>query len=77
MSSHSEPTGQEAVGVSSGQSGERLADKQNVSVILRLVIDEHGALVHGELVALDGTSRGRFADWPALVRLLNRLLEQV
>ena len=62
--------------MSSAQSGEHLVKKENVSVILRLVVDEDRTLVHGELVALDGTSRGGFADWASLVQLLDTLLRQ-
>ena len=51
-------------------SGEQLADLRNVTVLLRLVVDPTGKLVHGELVNLDGESRGRFLSWDRLLELL-------
>lgn len=43
-----------------------LQDKRYVTVILRLLIDRHGALVHGELADIDGRAGTRFVGWPAL-----------
>lgn len=45
---------------------EGLQDKRYVTVILRLLIDKHGALVHGELADTDGSAGPRFTGWPAL-----------
>jgi hypothetical protein len=52
-----------------------LSGKQEVTVILRLLMDEQGKLVHGNLVDVDGQSRGRFSDWGDLVSLLQQWLD--
>jgi hypothetical protein len=56
--------------VSSTSRGERLIEKHNLTLVLRLVVDQGRQLVHGELVGPDGTSRGRFADWGGLTRVI-------
>lgn len=50
--------------------GEQLAEHRNVTVMLRLVVDPDGHLVHGELVDLDGSTHGRFLTWERMVELL-------
>jgi hypothetical protein len=62
--------------VSSAPLGETLGDHRNLTLILRLVVDEAGQLVHGELVDLDGASHGRFLNWETLLRLLSVRLEE-
>jgi len=62
--------------VSSAPLGETLGDNRNLTVLLRLVIDPAGQLVHGELVDLDGASRGRFLNWDGLLQLLDQRLEE-
>lgn len=47
-----------------------LADKHQVSLILRLTLDGDGSFVHGELVDLQGKRIGRFIDWQELTRML-------
>jgi hypothetical protein len=42
---------------------ERLADKRQVILILRLTLDERGQLAHGEVAKLEGEVIGRFSDW--------------
>lgn len=37
-----------------------LADKRYATVVLRLVLDKHGRLMHGELVDVEGTLQQRF-----------------
>ena len=41
-----------------------------VVVLVRLTVDQHGQVTHGEVV--DGTARpcGRFRDWDGLIRCL-------
>jgi hypothetical protein len=51
--------------------GEHLAEHRNVTVMLRLVVDSDGHLVHGELVDLDGSTHGRFLTWERMVELLS------
>jgi hypothetical protein len=62
--------------VSSAPLGETLGDHRNLTLLVRLVVDPAGQLVHGELVDLDGASRGRFLNWDTLVRLLTLRLEE-
>jgi hypothetical protein len=62
--------------VSSAPLGETLGDHRNLTVMLRLVIDPAGHLVHGELVDLDGVSCGRFLNWDTLLQLLTVRLEE-
>jgi len=49
---------------------EHLADHRNVTVLVRLVVEPSGQLVHGELVDLHGESLGYFKDWARLNELL-------
>jgi hypothetical protein len=46
---------------------EELGDKQLRTVILRLVLDRWGTLLHGEVVDLDGSVTGRFTRWDQIV----------
>ncbi|HMN29601.1 MAG TPA: hypothetical protein PKE45_15740 [Caldilineaceae bacterium] len=56
--------------------GTKLAEQQNVTLILRLVLDRKGQLVHGTVLdVLDGPV-ARFAGWGGLVRLLQIWLNQ-
>jgi hypothetical protein len=55
--------------------GEHLADHRNLTVMLRLVVDPTGHLMHGELIDLDGSSHGRFLNWERLIELLTVRLE--
>ncbi len=51
-----------------------LSDKHQVTVVIRLVLDRHGKLMHGELVDVKTKSQGRFANWTGLVRTLREWL---
>ncbi len=42
---------------------EEMGDKQLRTVILRLVLDRWGALVHGEVADVDGQVRARVTGW--------------
>jgi hypothetical protein len=42
---------------------EQLSNQQYVLVILRLLLDEHRQLVHGEVVDEAGQLHSRFRDW--------------
>jgi len=46
---------------------EELGDKQLRTVILRLVLDRWGTLLHGEVVDVDGSVTGRFTRWDQIV----------
>jgi hypothetical protein len=45
-----------------------LADKRQLTLILRLVVDERGRLVHGHLLDVEARSLGRFLTWRELTR---------
>ncbi len=53
---------------------DKLAETRNVAVVLRLVVDRRGRLVHGEVVDAEGKLRGRFMGWQAMVRVLRAWL---
>jgi hypothetical protein len=57
--------------------GEVLAAKRNVSVILRLVLDEQGRLQQGEALDAEGRPGGRFDGWEAMVSVIRRMVEEV
>lgn len=46
--------------------GEALGDKRNVTVVLRLLLDDQGRLLDGEALDDHGRSGGRFAGWGGL-----------
>ena len=48
----------------------RLADKRQVILILRLTIDERGQLRQGEVVKLEGEVLGHFLDWSQFTQLI-------
>jgi hypothetical protein len=54
-----------------------LAEKRDLAVVVRIVVDRNRQLVHGELVDMNGTSRGRFADWDTLIRLIRVWLDHL
>ena len=54
----------------SSSAGDRLAERRNVTAILRLLVDGHGRLVYGELVDEQARSWGRFRGWQELTRML-------
>jgi hypothetical protein len=41
---------------------DQLADKHPVILVLRLTLDEHGQLLHGEVVKLEGEITGYFSS---------------
>jgi hypothetical protein len=63
--------------VGSSAAGEQLVDQRHLTVALRFVVDDSQHLVHGEVVDADGTGRGTFRDWSALIKLLEQCLERV
>jgi hypothetical protein len=46
---------------------EQMGDKQLRTVILRLVLDRWGTLLHGEVVNIEGDVTGRFTRWDQIV----------
>ena len=45
-----------------------LADRRYVSVVLRLVLDQHGQMIHGEVIGDANTHPARFIGWRGLTR---------
>ncbi len=54
---------------------DNVSDASNLTLILRLVINRRGELMHGEIVDVDLRSLGRFAAWTQMVRILRTWLE--
>lgn len=52
-----------------------LRDKRYVTAILRLLLDKHGELVHGEVADMDCKSVERFVDWRDLAPAVRAWLE--
>jgi hypothetical protein len=46
---------------------EEMGDKQLCTVILRLVLDRWGTLLHGEVVDMAGDVKGRITTWDQVV----------
>ena len=51
-----------------------LADRRYVSVVLRLVLDQHGQMIHGEVVGDVNTRPDRFSGWHGLTPALQAWL---
>ncbi len=49
-------------------SGDRLGDTYNITVLLRLVLNQHGNLRYGEIVDQEGRPQGRFLEWSGMTR---------
>jgi hypothetical protein len=54
--------------------GDTLAERRHVTVILRLVLDRGGRLIHGEVVDVEAGPWARFAGWRGLTRTLHAWL---
>lgn len=52
-----------------------LADKQYVTRVLRLVLDQRGRFLYGQLVDAEGVDLGRFNRWRDLLPLLRASVE--
>jgi hypothetical protein len=51
-----------------------LTDRRYVSVLLRLVLDQHGQMIHGEVVGDTSAHPTRFRGWRGLTRALQAWL---
>jgi hypothetical protein len=58
------------------EAGERLGDKRNVTVVLRLVLDREGELMEGEVVDAKGRPGDRFNDWEEITPAVRRLARE-
>lgn len=56
--------------------GERLGDKRHITLVLRLVVDGAGTLMHGEIGDLNGMTLGRFAAWDKLAGSVQAALSE-
>ena len=54
--------------------GNNLAGKLYATLVLRLVLDQRGRLMHGELVDVAGGLSNRFVAWRGLIRTLRAWL---
>ena len=54
--------------------GERLANKRHITLILRLVVDSDGTLAYGEVLDMESGSSARFANWQNLERTIQALI---
>jgi hypothetical protein len=53
-----------------------LADRRYVSVVVRLVLDQHGQMIHGELVGDANMRPARFSGWRGLTPALQAWLTE-
>jgi hypothetical protein len=53
-----------------------LTDRHYVSVVLRLVLDQQGQMIHGELVGDANARPTRFSGWRGLTRALQSWLRR-
>lgn len=51
-----------------------LADMRHLTIILRLVLDRQGMVVHGELVNLEGKTQSRFVGFRGMARAVKTWL---
>ena len=51
---------------------EHLADTRNITFILRLVLNDRGQIMHGELVDVALPQTQRFKDWNELIQALSK-----
>ena len=53
-----------------------LADRHYVSAVLRLVLDEHGKMIYGELVSAPNILPIRFSGWRGMTRAVRNWLSR-
>jgi hypothetical protein len=51
---------------------DKLADAQQVTLILRLVLNGGGSLLHGEMIHLQNNIRSQFRDWAEFMQVLQK-----
>lgn len=54
--------------------GDKLAEIRNVTLILRLALNQRGEMTHGEMVDMEGESQGHFTNWNGLAHTLHAWL---
>ena len=60
--------------LASSSSTDRLADTQQVTLILRLALNSRGYLLHGEMLNLQNNIRSQFKDWAELMQSLQKAM---
>lgn len=50
--------------------GNHLTDKRYITIVLRLAVDEHGRVTHGQLVDVANGRKQRFVGWRGLVQVV-------
>jgi hypothetical protein len=53
-----------------------LAERRYVTVVVRLVLDQHGRLIHGEFIDVASVIGVRFSGWRGLIRAVRSWLAQ-
>jgi hypothetical protein len=56
---------------------EGLPERRHITLLLRLVLDQFGHLVHGEVLDLEERERARFRHWATLANAAQRCLARV
>lgn len=56
--------------LSTALDSEQLGDQRQITGIVRLVVNAHGHLLHGEILDTDGRLQGRFVKWSEFVRIV-------
>lgn len=54
---------------------DNLANTQNITLVLRLVLDRQGCFQHGQLIDIDAQLVGQFLDRAGLVQVLMAWLD--
>ena len=49
---------------------DRLSESHYVTLVLRMMLDQHGHLVNGEIVEVESKSVWRFIGWRGLIEVL-------
>jgi hypothetical protein len=53
-----------------------LSAKRQVTLVLRLVLDDRGRLERGSLISVSGSSQGHFSGWEGLQQALQGWLKR-
>jgi len=54
--------------------GETLSKTRYVTVLLRLLVDQRGRVIHGEVVDVEGRTAANFTGWRGLTRAVRARL---
>jgi hypothetical protein len=62
--------------LSTSTNGSHLAEKRYATVVLRLVLDQRGQLIHGEFIDVTNMLGMHFSGWRGLIRIVRSWLAQ-